>query len=264
MLQSALDHYRRQQRITAAGLNAARRNRSNLRNLVRVVTLYQKAGAREGVQSVEQMLAEQNISAPLVGVVNTDRFAGLASDGRPLGSLFEQADTDAAFTMMVITQLRDAGRVAAGVAITGRPKVQGYTRMINPPSCPRCVILAGKWFGWNTGFARHPHCDCTHVPAAESAVELRTDPRKAFEAGQVRGLSKAETQAITEGSDMSRVVNARRSQYVDDAGHRMTREATTRRGGVAGPRPTPEQIYRSAGDNRDAAIRALKKFGYIL
>lgn len=264
MLQSALEHYRRQHRIAAAGLAAARRERANHRRLTQVVSLYQRAAAEDAVLGVDQMLAEQDLSAPLEGRVNTSRFGGIASDGRPLDSLLAQATDNRSFDLIIVTQLADAARVAAGVSIAARPGVQGYVRMLSPPSCPRCVVLAGKWFGWSKGFDRHPRCDCRHVPAAESVLELRTDPRKAFEAGQVRGLTQAETKAITEGSDISRVVNARRSRYVDPAGHRMTREATTRRGGVRGPRPTPEEIYRFAGDDRGAAIRALKKFGYIL
>lgn len=265
MLQSALEHYRRQQRLTAAGVAAARRARSVPKTALTVVTLYQRATAADAVVSVAEMLAEQNIDAPLEGRVNTDRLAGVASDGRPLGSLLEQAQDEHAFDLIVATQLQDAARVAAGVSITGRPGVFGYTRMLNPPSCARCVILAGKWFGWNAGFARHPLCDCRHVPAAESNHELRTDPKLAFNAGQVRGLTQAETKAITEGADMSQVVNARRSIYMDPAGRKFTRESTTKRGVATGlQRPTPETIYQLAGDDRGAAIRSLQKFGYLI
>lgn len=265
MLQSALEHYRRQQRITAAGVAAARKARSNPARLLSIVTVYQRAAAMDGAISVGQMLDEQNISAPLDGRVNTDRLGGAASDGRPLGSLLEQAQDDAAFALIVATQLQDAARIAAGVSITGRPGVFGYTRMLNTPSCARCVILAGKWFGWNAGFARHPLCDCRHVPAAESDHELRTDPNLAFKAGEVRGLTQAETKAIQDGADMSQVINARRSIYMDPAGRKFTRESTTKRGVAAGVhRPTPETIYQLAGDDRDAAIRGLKKYAYLI
>lgn len=265
MLQSALEHYRRQQRITAAGVAAARRAKSAPRALLTVVTLYQQAAAADAAASVGDMLDEQHINAPLDGRVNTDRLGGVASDGRPLGSLLGLATDNAMFDRIVGTQIQDAARVAAGVSITGRPGVFGYVRMLNTPSCPRCVILAGKWFGWNAGFARHPLCDCRHVPTQEDrSGDLRTDPKLAFNAGQVKGLTQAETKAIQSGADMSQVVNARRSIYMDPAGRKFTRESTTKRGSSPGVRPTPETIYQLAGDDRAAAIRGLQKYAYLI
>lgn len=250
-----------------------------------VVAMYQRAAAMDAALSVGQMLEEQGITAPLEGRVNTDRLGGVASDGRPLGSLLEQAQDDAGFALIVATQLQDAARVAAGLAITGRPRVTGYVRMLNPPSCARCALLAGKWFGWNTGFARHPLCDCRHIPASENATDLRTDPRKAFEAGQIKGLTQAETKALTDGANYGQVINARRSIYMDPAGRTWTREGVTRRGlagvrmgawengvrrtgdrvtSARGPRPTPETIYRAFADDREGAIRSLHRFGYLI
>lgn len=226
--------------------------------------MYQRAAAMDAALSVGQMLDEQGVNAPLEGRVNTDRLGGVASDGRPLGSLLEQPQDETAFALIVATQLQDAARVAAGISITGRPKVTGYVRMLNPPSCARCALLAGKWFGWNTGFARHPLCDCRHIPAAENVTDLRTDPRKAFEAGQVKGLTQAETKALTDGANFGQVINARRSVYLDPAGRKFTRESTTRRGSAPAVRPTPETIYQTFGDDRAAAIRALQKFAYLV
>jgi hypothetical protein len=267
MLQSALEHYRRQQRITTAGLAAARRARGTHRQLLAVVTLYQRTAALDAAQSIDKMLTEQGIDAPLDGQINTDRLGGVASDGRPLDSLLRiaQQESDTRFALLVATQFQDAARVAAGVSITARPKVIGYVRMLNPPSCARCVILAGKWFGWNAGFARHPLCDCRHIPTGENVRgDLRTDPDLAFRSGQVRGLTKAETRSLRDGADMAKVVNARRSVYMDPAGRKFTRESTTRRGSAPGIRPTPEAIYQTFGDDREAAIRALRKFAYII
>lgn len=226
--------------------------------------MYQRAAAMDAALSIGQMLDEQGITAPLEGRVNTDRLGGVASDGRPLGSLLEQAHDDAGFALIVATQLQDAARVAAGLSITGRPGVAGYVRMLNPPSCSRCALLAGKWFGWNTGFARHPLCDCRHIPASEDTTDLRTDPRKAFEAGQIKGLTRAETKALTDGANYGQVINARRSVYMDPAGRKFTRESTTRRGIAPVIRPTPETIYKTFGDDRAAAIRALQKFAYLI
>src|SRR5690349_7711437 len=168
MLTSALEHYRRQQRITAAGLVAARRvERRGPLAVAQVVTAFQMLAARDAAESVAPMLEEQGIDATAAGEVVVASLAGVASDGRPLDTLFEQAGNAYTFGLMVTTQLQDAARSAASVAIAVRASAGGYVRMLNTPSCSRCVILAGKWFRWNAGFDRHPKCDCRHVPSRE-------------------------------------------------------------------------------------------------
>lgn len=112
------------------------------------------------------------------------------------------------------------------------------------------------------------NCDCIHIPSTEdTAGDLRTDPMAAFEADQIRGLSRAEQHAIRDGADINQVINARRGMYT--AGHlRLTREGTTRRG-IAGARLQgtarlmPEQIYREAR-SRDDAVRLLRQHGYLI
>jgi hypothetical protein len=262
MLASAEAYYRQSQRYTATALAASRRawRLGNPLALLPALTLLQGYAARDGAASVGAMLAEQGIDSPPVAEVVTSALVGMASDGRPLGSLLTQATTSQALDLMAVTQVADAGRVSAGVAIATRPRV-GWTRMVNPPCCARCAILAGRFYRWSAGFQRHPACDCRHIPTTEDVVgDVRTDPQELFNQGLVNGVTKAEQKAIADGADISRVINARRSLYVDDAGHKLTRELSTQ---VGGPRPTPEQIYRTAG-GRDAALRSLKKFGYIL
>jgi hypothetical protein len=125
------------------------------------------------------------------------------------------------------------------------------------------VILAGRFYRWSTGFLRHPLCDCRHIPSSEDAAgDLRTDPMAAFRAGKVTGLSKAERQAIQDGADLAKVINAHRGMYTA-GGKRLTREGT-KRGALRGQvRPTPEQLYRDA-TSREDAIRLLRRFGYII
>src|SRR5690348_18342012 len=41
--------------------------------------------------------------------------------------------------------------------------------LLNPPSCQRCAILAGRWYRWSQGFLRHPRCDCVNLPAERQA-----------------------------------------------------------------------------------------------
>lgn len=263
MLDSAVAHYRQQQRYAAVGVAAARRA-WGLRNpaLVAGTLAYlQSLAARDGAASVAEMLDEQGIDAEPIGEVNTEQLAGVASDGRPLGTLTGQARSLPALETIVLTQISDASRVAAGVGVAARPKV-GWTRMVTPPSCPRCAVLAGKFFRWNQGFQRHPRCDCRHIPTTEDRVgDVRTNPRALFEQGQVRGVTAAEQKAIAAGGDVGQVVNARRSLYVDEAGRPMTREPLVHRGSV---RITPEQIYREAAGSHAEALRLLERFGYIL
>jgi hypothetical protein len=181
-----------------------------------------------------------------------------------------------ALEMIVQTVIADAGRQAAGVDVAARPQV-GYVRMLNPPSCSRCVILAGRYFRWNAGFRRHPRCDCVHVASSvgSTAAALREgmvdDPYKAFgdmsEAEQDRAFGRANAQAIRDGADASQVVNARRGMT---ANGNFTLEGTTRRGNASlglNPRQrrmTPELIYAQTGGDREAALRLLVTHGYIL
>ncbi|MFL6138809.1 MAG: hypothetical protein ACJ74O_13550 [Frankiaceae bacterium] len=226
------------------------------------------------------VLAAQGVDPAAAGQVDPLAFSGTASDGRPLASLLYEpviaakvaiaggAGVDdamlaglASMLRIVGTQVQDAGRTADGVAITARRHVGGYVRMLDPPSCGRCAILAGAWYRWNTGFDRHPHCDCVHVPANEGAAgDLRTDPRRYFDslhpADQDRLFTQDGARAIRDGADINRVVNARRGMTA--AGDRLlTREAAGRR-----LRLMPEQIYADAAD-RDDAIRLLHRFGYL-
>jgi hypothetical protein len=170
--------------------------------------------------------------------------------------------------------------------MVARPTVTGYIRMLNLPSCARCVVLAGQFYRWNQGFLRHPECDCRHIPATENvAGDLRTNALFAIASGKVRGMSKADTKAILEdGADPAQVINAHRGmQTAQVYGRKLkfTTEGVTKRG-LAGkrlgefaktkgsryqrskvPRLMPESIYRIAKD-RDDAIRLLKRFGYIV
>lgn len=216
MLQSALEHYRRQQRITTAGLLAARKARKGGSvEVARVVIAYQLLAARDAADAVPLMLAEQGIESDPVGTVAAAAMAGTASDGRPLPSLFDQATSDFAFDLMVATTLQDAARGTASVAMVNDYAVDGYVRMLNPPSCSRCTVLAGRWFRWNQGFQRHPRCDCRHIPSREAdSRDLRVNPSRYFDSlspdEQDKAFTKAGAQAIRDGADISQVVNARR------------------------------------------------------
>jgi hypothetical protein len=153
----------------------------------------------------------------------------------------------------------------------------GWIRVLTPPSCGRCAILAGKWYGWNEGFARHDNCDCRHVPALEAdSGDIVTDPRAYFESlsteDQDRFFGRANAQAIRDGADVSQVVNSTTAGVYTADGRQYTTAGTTRRGsyGRSGTgrsrvkRMTPLQIYREAGVDREEARRLLSRFGYLV
>lgn len=291
MLQSALDHYRRQQRFTAAALIASRRKGISIFELAQIVAATQLLAAQDALDSIEPMLDEQSVDAPVVGIISARSFAGTASDGRPLDSLFEQAQSTSALGLMVVTQVQDAARQAASVSIAARPSV-GYVRMLNPPSCSRCAVLAGKFYRFNTGFQRHPRCDCRHIPSTEDgAGNLTTRPDVYFDslspAEQDRIFTNAGAEAIRQGADISQVVNARRGMSTAQSGRLARNEfgtytttaGSTSRGSfgrtqdrekLAGNRYTtatrqrvmPETILERAKDREDAQ-RLFRLYGYI-
>lgn len=260
--------------------------------------------ARDSNSYIRRNLANQGILY-LGPDIDPLKFAGIASDGRDLERLLAGAiikvresqrqgftDDEAnehgrLFLDLVLkTQVRDAARASESVSIaiadgasttTGKPVAIGWVRMLTPPSCGRCAVLAGKFYRWNSGFERHPLCDCRHIPTTlAGANQILTDPDVYFNSlsptEQDYYFGKAQAQAIRDGADISQVVNAGRtkgSMFTADDGRRYTSEGTTKRGfarGVAGRvlRPTVWQIYRDAAGDQEVAKALLLKFGYAL
>jgi len=257
------------------------------RMLVTVAAAQLLAAQRSGPY-LDAALAAQGAGSDALGRLVPASLAGVASDGRSLDTLLYEpvirvktaigsgetpdralASGEASLTRVAGTQVQDAGRVATGVGITARPQVTGWVRMLNPPSCGRCAILAGRLYRWSDGFRRHPLCDCVHIPAVEDAADdLRTDPDAYFRSlipeDQERYFGKANANAIRDGADMGRVVNATgRSSGTYIAGERKyTTDATTARGTGRRVRLTPEAIYKEAADRTDA-VRLLRLHGFL-
>lgn len=187
-------------------------------------------------------------------------FVGTAGNGLPVASLLYEAVIKAKtavgdgwtvpqaldssgkwLTNATGTMLSDTGRSAEKVAGNAR-KVKLWTRMLNPPSCGRCVILAGKTSGSDEAFLRHPKCDCRNIPSSENvAGDALTDPRAYFDslgpAAQVKLMgSQANARAMQDGADLNQIINAYRksggvqSAQVNGRNVKFTREGTTRRG----------------------------------
>lgn len=270
------DHYRRQQRLIVATLGLVRREWSTVdftdidgswakvAPRVNLLTASAQLGsARNGAAYIGATLAELGDDVPVLGDVNPRAFAGFASDGRPLGSLLDGAAYRAKaaqsleaggawLDMAVHTQVADAARGAAATAIAARPGV-GWVRMVNPPCCGDCANLAGKEFKYNEGFQRHPRCDCVHVPkGVQTSWEGLTEEPSL---DQITDLTAAERKALAEGSDLSRVINARRG----GGRGKMTTTELAKRGQV---RLTPDGIFARAG-SREEALSLLKEHGYL-
>jgi hypothetical protein len=252
MLQSALDQYRQQQRITALGLRQARKVApTGLQAVARVIATYQVAAIALAVGSTEDVIAEQGIKAPPVAQVG----AASLLTGSTATRLLEIVDTAAAFDRLVSTLIQDAGRTAAVVDIASRPALTGYVRSLNPPSCSRCAVLAGRVYRYSDGFQRHPGCDC--IMSATTTGQgpfLVTDPTDLLESGQIRGLSKGDMEALDNGADLGRVVNVRRKQ----AGLTVGSSVYSRAGQL-----TPQGVLNVASD-RAQAIELLRQYGYLL
>ncbi|MFJ8109981.1 hypothetical protein [Streptomyces sp. NPDC096132] len=278
----ATRHLARQRRIAAASMAGALRewgllDANDLRaswsvispRLVKVLTAGQLAAASGADDYVTSVVAAEGADGLMEGTVNATAFAGVAADGRSLDTLmlrplittYRALSSGATppqalsagrglLATIVRSEVADAGRGAVGVGIAGRRTIQGYVRVVQPPACSRCVILAGREYGWNKGFQRHPRCDCIHLPttliarnqhlgrgSSEGGRGGFIDPRGYFNslsrAEQDRIFTAAGARAIREGADMAQIVNARRGMYTADAyGRRVaaTREGATRRG----------------------------------
>jgi hypothetical protein len=248
--------------------------------LLVVLTGAQRAAAGEADSYLDDVLDAQGLDPAAQARTTPSAVSGIASDGRGLdgllyrpvvtaleliggGTSVEESLAAGGFLldMIVRTQVADAGRVSDLIATTARPQATGYVRMLVGQSCSRCVLLAGRWYRYNAGFKRHPKCDCIGVPGREnSAGDIRTDPQAYFKSlghqDQDRLFTKAGAEAIRNGADIGKVVNARRGIYTAD-NRLFTTEAAGRR-----PRLMPEQILRDAR-GRDDAIRLLKLHGYL-
>lgn len=190
------------------------------------------AAATQAATYLPQVLAETRQVAPTSSAIIPSAFVEATPAGSDVGLYLDSAvvrskqavaagaDVRSALktggnwlTGSLLTIMADTSRDVVSADIAQRPTVTGYVRMLNAPSCARCVILAGKWFRWNQGFLRHPKCDCRHIPAAEDlAGSYLTDPYEYFKSLSVRDqeklFGKNEALAIRDyGADIYRTMN---------------------------------------------------------
>lgn len=297
MLRSADEHYRRQQQIARAALLSVRRKRfGSLDVLVAIIAEAQLSAAKDAAASVPEMLAEQGVQdRPTGTTLNLAAFGGVASDGRDLADLMSflrsPSVSPARFDRAVLTQVADAARASSAASIATRKHVGGYVRMLVPPSCGRCAVLAGKFFHWNQGFQRHPRCDCRHIAASEDvAGSLTTDPREYFDSlptaeqlarahpdltakqrrdagllSQEDAFTVSGAKAIRLGANPGQVVNARAGMSTAQAQLRGPGDRWTAKGRLEFRDVYGHQVYITSEGitRRGQAYRAMKsKFRY--
>lgn len=319
--QAATDFYALQQRVNATAVNevarAWRRMGDDLDASwsriapVALATLVEAQAqmSEAALVYVPKVLGETDLPNRPQGDFQTGSLVGVASDGRPIESLaygavttvkqaigsgvgVEQALTKGGdwLNLMVALQVADAARQAVGVMTATRTNLDGTVRVLNPPSCQRCVILAGRFYRWTQGFKRHPRCDCVNLPSKDArwaqAEGFITDPMDAYRAGHIRDLTAAQKLAIEDGANIGQVVNATRGISTTSTetakSIRMRLRSEARKPRAAAPAgqpdplafvkqpvttqtlviPTPEGIYANAKTRQDA-IRDLREWGYI-
>jgi hypothetical protein len=245
--------------------------------LFTTVSVGQSSLAQHAGDYISAAVKAQGVDPDPAGVPNPVSFGGVASDGRGLGSLLlsplieleeklnrgwepEKAHTSAGASLNTIvrTQVVDAGRSATATAMAAEKKVKFWVRVLTPPSCGRCAILAGKTYEWQNAFFRHPACDCVVMGGVEAlaVAGLRTDPRRYFESlseqDQNKYFGKGRAEAIRLGANMNRVVNARAAKSG------LSAPGLSRSG-----RLMPAAIIEAGGGDREATVKLLRKNGYL-
>lgn len=270
--------------------------------VIRLVTQAQAENAALVDRTFNLTLLAQGYMTEPIGEIRPTAFAGVMPDGDPLdlipqavaNRVRERLATGAEplqawqaggklLATIVQTALSDTQRMAKMVAGFARPRTL-YVRMLRPPSCSRCTVLAGKRGFWDKPFQRHPGCDCTQVPVPDWSQDTfegpAFDPVAAFEelpaSEQDRLFTKAGAEAIRSGADIAQVVNSRSG--MSHVGDSYTRAGATARGkavqyfvGEDGKlrkqvnyrRLSVPKIVEMTEGNPDGRIALLYRHGYI-
>ena len=164
--------------------------------IAEAVAAGQLASAGLADDYVDEIADAEGADPQRAGKGRPSAFAGLAADGRGLNSLMYLsvittkeslghglAVDDAMVRglqralMLSTSEVAQAGRSAVGASMVGKRTIQGCVRVVNPPACARCIILAGKEYGWNRGFQRHPRLPLRLHPPADHADRPHPAPR---------------------------------------------------------------------------------------
>lgn len=268
--------------------------------------------ALEQTQPIMEQIDHRHYSRAYIPAA--DAWLGWNGDGQPVGAMLMDTASHGrqamaaglgadvartrilnALVTMARTCVADTQRSASMVAARSCNRHAMPIRVLNPPSCGRCVILAGSTKG---AFERHPNCDCTCIWAEDAPDEAYTSPTLYLESLSDEELahvlgSKANARAWQEGADLNQLVNAYRrngsvtTAQFGDMRIKYTLEGTTRRGVAASrmissgyandwtklggrymrvdrPRLMPETIYRVCEQTGRDPQDMLYKYGWIL
>lgn len=272
-----------------------------LPDLTAALVAGQQEAADQGAQHAEDRAEELDV--PSDNRVNTTAFAGIASDGRPLSNLLlgpllrtyysRSLGNPPAVSLnsgavelesIAVTQIHDAAREVESTAMAANDGIRGYVRVVEPGACSRCIILAGKFFRWNAGFHRHPRCRCHHRQLAkDEGFYAGQDPKEIFDGmsreQQNRIFTNAGADAVRNGADLGRVVNARKGMAtsVGPTGLRRDKKVSIVNGqpvyttvsGTGSRRSSktfrlmPESIISLADGDRVETERLLRLYKYI-
>lgn len=290
--QQAREHHARQAALAASAALAARSQLATGAGWAEILGSlagFQLRAAALAVATVATRLDAAPVVAPAV-------FAGVSALGYPIvepiiatidarlpapvEALPQQWwDDAAAFTasvqQLIASEVQDAARSAAQAEMYAQG-TERYVRVLVPPSCKRCVVLAGRIYRTDEDFDRHPGCDCTNEPVAslQDAIDrgLVVTPDDAYQRGWIRDLTQAEKQALDDGADITQVINSGSGISTATIGGRRIKTTTyntSRRALWRRSNPTavvrlrPEAIYRIAAGDRATALRLLKAYGYL-
>ena len=271
-------------------------------DVIRVITQAQQDNAALVSVTHGMTLTGQGYQLEPLGHIRPAGFAGIMPDGDPLDMIpaavsnrvRERLATGSTplrawqaggelLATIVQTALSDSSRMAKMVAGLATPRTL-YVRILTPPSCPRCAVLAGKRGFWDKPFKRHPRCDCSQIPIPMDSDDTWEGPefdgyaffKSLSEREQNKFFGTANAEAIREGADLAQVVNAESGMTA--VGDRFTTAGTTRRsraiqyylGADNVPRGTPAfdrlsvpQIIRQTEGDPQRRIGQLYRHGYL-
>lgn len=297
--EAATAFYQLGQRLSAAGVVSMRSlwRRMSLGSIdaswsaisgdaLSALAVLQVTSAREAGTYVADVLDEQGMRAPAVASVEPLAFAR-GSSGLPLSDVLATVPAEVkravgqgareqalgrGLTLLegiAETQVADAARLATTANTVVRPDVTTWTRVLNPPSCGRCAVLAGREYRWNASFQRHPRCDCRALPSTVATGTGRLfDARAYFDslspADQDARFGKGVAERIRNGDDLAKAVNSSRDRWrVRLAEERKAAaDAATGAASAQSPQTFMESLIHQVND-RDAAIKRLADAGFV-
>jgi hypothetical protein len=200
--------------VTLGQVDAARQTATFMQGVERI-TPTRFPGVDLAVESFGGVtLAGRDVTAEAFGAVATTK--GLISQGVRSGDAFLRGAMSLA--VLVGAAVQDMGRQADMTLATAKG-FTSYVRVVSAGACSRCAILAGKE-DYRTPFLRHPRCRCTTFPVQSDGATpdgMFSNSGAYFESlspgEQNRVFTNAGAEAIRNGADPSKVVNARRGYF---------------------------------------------------